>query len=281
MPLILITGVSSGIGRATAEKFAREGWEVVGTVRSLPQAEEGGGTGAVEDRGYALETLDLADPESVAFLPGRVLERHGCPDVLLNNAAALQWGPVECASDQATRRVFEVNVFSQLELIRAFVPCMRRRGSGVVANVTSLGGRSTFPFFAIYNASKWALEGVSEGLWHELKPFGIRVKAIEPGYVATPIYDKAMRGADGEPLPQPDEYAVYMDAMRAFERSITKRTPPEEAADEVWEAVTDDSDRLRYPIAAYADQIVGARRIIGEQGVMRFFHQRWMGPDSG
>lgn len=276
MPLIVITGVSSGIGRASAEKFANEGWDVVGTVRAVPEAPIPGGPDA-----WSLEQLDLADSESVAALPARVLARYGCPDVILNNAAALQWGPVEHVSDEDTRRLFEVNVFSQLELIRAFVPCMRERGHGVIANVTSLGGRSTFPFFAIYNSSKWALEGVSEGLWHELKPFGIRVKAIEPGYVATPIYDKAMRDTSGEPIPQPEEYSTYMDAMREFERSITKRTPPEQAAGEVWDAVTDDSDRLRYPIAAYADQIVGARRVVGEQGVMRFFHQRWMGPESG
>jgi len=94
--------------------------------------------------------------------------------VLVNNAGTLQWGPVECASAEEVGRVFQVNLLGQLELIRGVLPAMRKRGSGVIANVTSLGGTMTFPFFGIYNASKWAMEGLSEGLWHELKPFGVQ-----------------------------------------------------------------------------------------------------------
>jgi NAD(P)-dependent dehydrogenase (short-subunit alcohol dehydrogenase family) len=145
--------------------------------------------------------------------------------------------------------------------------------------VTSLGGRLTFPFFAGYNATKWAMEGVSEGLWHELQPFGIRVKAIEPGFVETAIWGKVLPEAD-EALPGPDAYARYLRAMAGFESSITKRTTPADAAREVYSAVIDDSDRLRYPVAAYARALVALRRAIGGQAFMRFFHDRWMGPPA-
>jgi NAD(P)-dependent dehydrogenase (short-subunit alcohol dehydrogenase family) len=187
MPSIVITGVSSGIGRASAERFAAAGWGVVGTVRD-PSAEA---PGALPPR-VALEALDLGDPASIDRLATAVVARlGGAPDVLLNNAGMLLFKPVEDTSRDDFSRVFQVNVFGQVQLTNALLPEMRRRGSGLIANVTSLGGRLTFPFFACYNASKHAMEGISEGLWHELRPFGIRVKAIEPGYVDTPIYRKA------------------------------------------------------------------------------------------
>jgi NAD(P)-dependent dehydrogenase (short-subunit alcohol dehydrogenase family) len=227
-----------------------------------------------------LEALDLAEKDSAAALGARVLERYGCPDVLLNNAGMLQFGPLEEYSAEELERLYQVNVFGQLELVRALVPAMRERGSGVIANVTSLGGLLVFPFFAGYNSTKWAMEGISEGLWHELKPFGIRVKAIEPGFVQTAIWGKALPGEDGE-LPPPAAYAPFQRAMIAFEAAIGSRTSPEDAAEQVWRVVTDPTDRLRYPIAAYARAIVAARRWLGDQVVMRFFHSRWMGPGSG
>lgn len=274
MPTILITGVSTGIGNACAARFAREGWRVVGTVRDTARFPDG------IDGCEALEALDLAVPGDATALAQRVLDGFGCPDVVLNNAGVVQFGPIEAIAHEELVGLYQVNVFGQLELVRALVPAMRERGSGVIANVTSLGGRSTFPFFAGYNSTKWALEGASEGLWHELKPFGIRVKAIEPGFVQTAIWGKALPGESGD-LPGPSAYAPFLRAMLEFERGITDRTSPEQAAGEVWAAVSDPSDRLRYPVAAYARPIIAARRWLGDQRVMRFFHGRWMGPDAG
>ena len=271
MPTILITGVSTGIGRASALKFASEGWKVIGTVRDPARADQ--------LEGVALEALDLAKAGSATALAERILAAHGCPDALLNNAGALQFGPVECYSAEELEGLYRVNVFSQLELVRAFLPAMRERGSGTIANVTSLGGLLVFPFFAAYNSTKWALEAISEGLWHELKPFGIRVKAIEPGFVETAIWGKVLPDAE-KPIEVGGVYRPYLQAMRDFEGSITDRTTPEAAADEVFAAVTDDSDRLRYPIAAYAKSISSARRAMGDRAFMRFFHKRWMGPDA-
>ena len=268
MPSILITGVTSGIGNALARKVAAEdGWTVLGTARRAAEPASYG-----LPPGVIVLPLELSDPASVDALTKRVLAEYGAPDVFVNNAGFVLYGPVEEESPAKIEDLFRVNVFSAVALIQGFLPAMRERGGGTIANITSLGGRLVFPFFSSYNATKHALEGYSEGLWHELKPFGIRVKAIEPGYVETPIY-KAMDGS-AEPI---GPYAPYVSAMNAFSDSIKNKTTPEAAADEVWTAIIDTSDRLRYPVAAYARPLVAARRLIGDRMFMRLMHTQWMG----
>ena len=186
MQRILITGVSSGIGRAAANLYASRGWSVTGTVRDANRRPEG------LDERVSLEPLDLSIRGSAAELAKRVLAASGCPDVLLSNAGFVQFGAIEDVTAEELEHIYQVNLFGQLELIRGLLPAMRARRSGVLADVTSLGGTMTFPFFGAYNSTKWAFEGVSEGLWHELKPFGVRVKAIEPGFVETAIWSKAL-----------------------------------------------------------------------------------------
>jgi NAD(P)-dependent dehydrogenase (short-subunit alcohol dehydrogenase family) len=278
VPSILVTGVSSGMGRAAANLYANRGYKVIGTVLDPAAPVEG------LDERVVLERLDLGMKGDGAALAQRVLETHGCPDIVLNNAGIVQFGAIEDVSATELERIFQINFFGQLEVIRGLLPAMRERQSGTVANTTSLGGTMTFPFFGAYNATKWAFEGVCEGLWHELKPFGIRVKAIEPGYVKTAIWSTALP-KDGVRAPEADlkgsaAYHPFMRAMLKFEAAITNRTSPEDAAVEIAHAIDDPSDRLRYPTAAYAHAITGARRVFGGQFMMRFFHQRWMGPGS-
>jgi NAD(P)-dependent dehydrogenase (short-subunit alcohol dehydrogenase family) len=273
VPSILITGVSSGIGHACANLYAQRGWRVAGTVRDASKRPDG------LDEAVALLSLDLAVPGSAASAADNVLAQAGCPDVLLNNAGILQFCALEDVSNEDLENIFQVNLFGQMELIRGLLPAMRERGSGTIANVTSLGGTMTFPFFAAYNSTKWALEGLSEGLWHELKPFGIRVKAVEPGFVETTIWGKALpgrRGARTDPGGT-EAYQPYLRSMLDFEAAITDRTPPDAVAVEIAAAIDDASDRLRYPVGAYARPIVRARRVLGGQFMMRFFHRRWMG----
>ena len=275
MPSILITGVSTGIGRACANLYAGRNWMVTGTVRDATGRPEG------LDERVALESLDLAVRGSASALADRVLASPGCPDVLLSNAGFVQFGAIEDVTAEDLEHIYQVNLFGQLELIRALLPAMRARRSGTIANITSLGGTITFPFFGAYNSTKWAFEGVSEGLWHELEPFGVRVKAIEPGFVETAIWSKALPGqraeARDEDLPGSAPYWPYLREMLRFEAGITNRTSPEAAAEEVARAIADESDRLRYPVAAYARTIVTARHLLGGQFMMRFFHKRWMG----
>jgi NAD(P)-dependent dehydrogenase (short-subunit alcohol dehydrogenase family) len=223
-----------------------------------------------------LEALELAEEGSGVALAARVLERWGCPDVVVNNAGSLQFGPVEAVGPDEMERLFRINVFEQVALAYGFVPAMRERGSGTIVNVTSLGGRMTFPFFSVYNATKHALEGLSEGMWHELSPFGIRVKAVEPGFVETAIWGKVLPTSADE-LDVPAPYREAMLSMLTFEHAITDRTPPAKAAEEIVRAIADPSDRLRYPVAAYARPILRTRRILGDRFMMRFFHKKWLG----
>lgn len=269
MPSVLITGVSSGLGRAAAARFARAGWDVTGTVRALAGSGVEGHPSSVR-----LRVLDLSQPDSPSRLAEEVLAESGPPDVLINNAGTLHFGPLEDAPSAEIQRVFQVNAFGQIALALAFVPAMRLRDSGLIVNVSSLGGRMVFPFFGVYNASKHALEGFSEALWHELQPFGIRVKVVRPGYVDTPIYEKASVGSAGVEVAS-EAYREALGKMVDFERRVTRRTRPEAAAEELWAVVNDPSDRLAYPIAAYARSLLLARRLVGDSRFLRIAHGRW------
>jgi len=267
MPSILITGVSSGLGRALALRARAAGWRVFGTLRddATPEA-----TGLpLEITTYRLE---LKFPHAVSAFSARFIAEHGAPDVLVNNAGYVIYAPIEEVSAEELRDVFQVNAFGALELATSMLPAMRERGGGTIVNVTSIGGRFVFPFFTAYNATKHTLEAFSEGLWHETRPFGIRVKLVEPGYIDTPIY----RAMDERAEPR-GPYAPYLTAMNAFGAGVKKRTSPEDAADEVWAAIMDPSGRLRYPVAAYARFLLRLRALLGSERFMRVMHPRWMG----
>lgn len=266
---VVITGVNSGIGRALSERFAAGGYRVLGTVRDLEEARTQSWPDAVH-LGY----LDLAQPDSIRAFAEEAMQ-DGVPDILINNAGGLQFAAVEDTSLKDMRRLFEVNVFGQLELIKEFLPAFRRRRGGVIVNVTSLGGRLVFPFFGNYNASKHAFEGFTEALWYELRPFGVRVKAVEPGFVETPIYDKA--GVDEDQIDASPPYRKMQKLMVEFEQRIKNRTTPAEAAEQIWEAAHDDGDRMRYPVAAYARPLILGRRILGPELFMRIGYRRWFG----
>lgn len=265
MKTILITGVGTGLGRALLLKAYAEGWHVVGTSRDDATTRA---SGLPED--VVLYRLEPRFAHAVRAFSDRFIAEHGAPDVVVNNAAFAPFGPVEELAAESLGELFQVNTFAPIELIAGLLPAMRERGSGTIVNVTSLGGRMVFPFFTSYNATKYAMEAFSEGLWHELKPFGIRVKAVEPGYVETPIY-RAMAEAAGSDGP----YAPAMRAMRAFADGVKKRSTPEEAAEEIWRAILDPSDRLRYPVAAYARPLVALRSLLGGETFMRLMHDRW------
>lgn len=177
---ILITGASSGIGKATARLFADRGWNVVATMRNT----EDGVELAARDNVF-VATLDLLDSDSIATAVSSGIERFGAIDVLLNNAGYGAYGPLEATPMPVLRRQFDVNVFGLVETIKAVLPSMRAQGSGVIINVSSVGGRMTFPLGSLYHGSKWAVEGLSEALHFELAALGIRVKLIEPGGVNT------------------------------------------------------------------------------------------------
>ncbi len=265
MPSILITGISSGLGHALALRAHAAGWHVCGTIRDNTTAEENGLPAAI-----VVYRLEPRFPHAVSAFTQRYLAEQGTPDVLVNNIGGALYAPLEEISAEDIRELFQVNTLSAVELIAGLLPSMRERGSGTIVNMSSVGGRLVLPFFAASNATRHALEAFSEGLWHELKPFGIRVKIIEPGCVEAAT-DEAI-AAHADPT---GPYAPYLAAMNAFLANVRRQTSPEDAADEVWSAIMDPSSRLRYPVGAYARGLMRARALLG-MAFIRFMHGRWM-----
>ena len=184
---IVITGASSGIGKATAQLFLDKGWNVVATMRD-PAAEKD----LKEEARLKLVVLDVQDPASPKAAVAEAIKAFGRIDAWLNNAGYGAFGPVEAGSPEQIRRQFDVNVFGLIACVQAVAPHFRANKAGVLINVSSVGGIMTIPAYSVYNASKFAVEGLSEGLWYELGTFGIKVKVIEPGAIKTEFGGRSM-----------------------------------------------------------------------------------------
>lgn len=177
--VVLVTGASSGIGRATAAHLAAGGWTVYAAARRLDRLEE------LASAGIRPVELDLTRNRSIESCVESVIERTSRLDALVNNAGYGSYGAVEDVPLDEARRQFEVNVFGLARLVQLVVPQMRRQGSGRIVNVTSVGGRVHEPLGGWYHATKFAVEGLSDCLRMELEPFGIKVSVVQPGAIRT------------------------------------------------------------------------------------------------
>lgn len=250
---VLITGASSGIGKATAQRFLAAGWNVAATMRQ-PGA-------AADHPGLTLLPLDVTSPASIEAAIADAERLLGPLDVVVNNAGYGLVGPFEAATDEQIRRQFETNVFGLMNVVRAVLPGMRARRSGVIINVASMGGRITFPLYSLYHGTKWAVEGFSESLQYELEPFGIRVKIIEPGAIKTDFYDRSMDVITKAGLTAYD--AFVQRAMPNMQRAGATAPGPEVVADAIFTAATDHSPRLRYSAATKG--ILALRRLLPDR----------------
>lgn len=243
---ILITGTSSGYGKAIAELFLFRGWNVIATMRKPDPALFSGGS----DRLRVLP-LDVTDEESIAS----VVEAAGPVDVLVNNAGIGGVGAFEAMPMAMIRQLVETNTIGVMAMCKALIPQMRERGSGTIVNVTSSVTLGDFPLAALYTGTKQAVEGFSASLAHELGHFGVRVKLVEPGYAPTTRF-----GANAiVPVEDllPGAYADFArPILEAFaEPAMTTREG--DVAEAVWNAVHDAQGRLRFP--AGADAVALAR----------------------
>jgi len=236
---VLITGASSGIGKASATLFADRGWNVVATMRKPDDGADLAADSVLVTR------LDLLDSESIEAAVAAGLDRFGAIDVLLNNAGYGAYGPLEATPMSVIRRQFDVNLFGLVETIQAVLPTMRAQRSGVIVNVSSVGGRMTYPLGSLYHGSKWAVEGLSEALHFELSALGIRVKIVEPGGVNT---DFGGRSFVFTTNPELTDYQPLVDAaVAAMESgSPSGNQEPEEVAEVIYTAATDGTMQLRY-----------------------------------
>ena len=261
MPSILITGTSTGIGLATALRFARAGYRTFATMRDLAKAAPL--RAARESEGLDLELLrlDVTDAASIETALSEVLP--GGLDALVNNAGWAGGAPLELVPDDQHRGMFEANYFGAIRLIQAVLPHMRERRSGTIVNVTSIAGRIAMPNQVPYTATKWALEGASEALAHEVRRFGIRVRIIEPGVIMTSIFENAK----GQTIF--DRSSPYVDIMRRngkfYSAGHRANQPPELVADAILDAVESDEDRLRYLVGADAESILRGRTAMRDE----------------
>jgi NAD(P)-dependent dehydrogenase (short-subunit alcohol dehydrogenase family) len=247
-PIALVTGASSGIGEATAEKLTKASYKVYGTSRRSPQ---------VGRRPFEMLTLDVTSDESVDATVNEVIRREGRIDLLVNNAGfGVAPGGAEESSIEQARAIFETNFFGLIRVTRAVVPHMRRQGSGRILNVGSVLGFLPMPFGALYAATKHAVEGYSESLDHELRTRGIRVSIIEPAYTKTQFDANAL-----QPDSKLDEYRDVRAAMGEVIKSVMATgDEPEVVADVVLKAAGAANPKLRYAAGALANRLRLLRR---------------------
>ena len=252
---VLITGCSTGIGRATALLFQRKGWQVAATMLQ-PDAE----TELHLLPNVICPQLDVNDNTSIARAIRETLDRFGQIDAIVNNAGYGLIGAFETLSEAQIRRQFDTNVFGLMEVCRAILPHFRAQRSGMILNVSSLVGRIPLPLYSIYNASKFAVEGYSEGLIYELEPFNIRIKLIEPGAVKTDFFGTS---SDRSNETGEDAYSAYSRAqLQVMDDIGNTGCTREQAAAIIYQAAQDDSNRLRYAVGMDAMILLPARRLL-------------------
>ncbi|HWI64869.1 MAG TPA: SDR family oxidoreductase [Symbiobacteriaceae bacterium] len=239
--IVLITGCSTGIGRATAKMLAEAGYKVVATARRVESLE-----------GLAVARklpLDVEQTESVAHAIDTVIAEFGQIDVLINNAGYGQFGALEEVSDELLHRVFEVNVHGPMRLVRAVAPHMRRRGEGAIINLSSVAGRIAIPMMGAYCGTKFAVEAMSDALRGELGLFGIHVVLIEPGAIRTEFENTVKTHANTIMTRSESPYsALYNAAQRMLSGSNRTAPGPEAVARVIQTAIESSRPRARYQV---------------------------------
>lgn len=239
--VILITGASSGLGKAASLFFAQQGWNVIATMRNPEEEKE-----LINHPDILVTRLDVTDNDSIKKAITQGIAKFGQIDALVNNAGYGQQGLFEAVSPEKIGLQFEINVFGLMNVTREILPHFRSRQEGTIVNVTSGAGRITVPLISIYAASKFAVEGFSESLSYELESQNIKVKIIEPGYVATPFYQRAATEFAADPsLTDYSDFQAEMNTLFASFASAENATA-DDVAKTIFTAVTDESHTLRY-----------------------------------
>ncbi len=248
MAVVLITGCSSGFGRATAEAFAARGDQVVATMRNPDRATVPGGTaaGLAAVNGVTVDQLDVTDPESRAGAVDRTLEQFGRIDVLVNNAGISALGATEEMPDDVFRDQFETNFFGPFALMKEVLPSMRAARGGRIVNVTSIGAVMSSGFYSAYCATKHALDAISLGMDIELQAFGIRVVTVVPGGFNTSIV--ANRIVEAEPVDS--AYPRARRAIEAYEARMVGKDDLTPVTDTIIAAATDRAPKARYLVGS-------------------------------
>lgn len=265
---IFITGSSTGLGRATALLFARQGWKVIATMRDPSKETELGNTA-----GITLLPLDVTNPAQIAETARQALAL-GPIDVLFNNAGYGLAGAFEGATDAQLVNQIDTNLLGVMRVTQAFLPALREQGHGSIITTTSIGGLVTFPFNSVYHATKWALEGWSESLSFELAPMGIKVRTVAPGGISTDFAGRSLVFT-----PHPAYMAAITKVMSVFQDPERRAggSTAEQIAQVVWEAANDTSDRVTFVAGADAKATYAQRLAVGIDAFRAGIRQRFLG----
>ncbi len=251
----LVTGCSSGIGRAIALRLAHEGWPVYASARRIDAIAD------LAEAGCQLLSLDVTDEASRCAAVARVEADHGAVGALVNNAGFGQQGPLEETPLSIMRAQFETNVFAAISLCQLVLPGMRRKHAGRIVNVSSMGGRLSFPGGAAYHGSKHALESMTDVLRFEVAGFGIAVVIVEPGPTRTEFGVASVRSLDALPRSADGAYDAFRAGIRrALESTFEAPGPgaslPEDVADAVWTGLSAQDPEPRVVVGEMARQLI-------------------------
>jgi NAD(P)-dependent dehydrogenase (short-subunit alcohol dehydrogenase family) len=256
---VLITGASSGYGKATAELFLQRGWNVIATMRRPDRA-----VFATSSDRLTVLPLDVTDRRSITEAIDAGIATYGAIDVWVNNAGIGLGSVVEKTPDSTVRELFETNTFGVIAACRAIIPQMREQGHGVIVNITSSVTLGVMPLVAVYAASKCAIEGFTESMAYELEGFNIKARLVEPGYAPTTNFT-----ANGSARMQgliPAEYAGFAQACFAKMANYpTAYCTEAEVAEAVFAAATDEGTRIRYPAGADSKMLAELRWSTSEE----------------
>lgn len=249
---ILITGASSGIGKATALHFQKQGWNVIATMRS-PEKE----TELNKLENVQLEKLDVLDVASIEKAIKNGISKFGKIDALLNNAGYGAYGPLETFPRENIIRQFNTNVIGLMDVTKAIIPHFRENKSGTIVNISSIGGQMTFALGSLYHGTKFAVEGISESLHYEMKEIGVKVKIVEPGFIAT---DFGGRSFDFQAGNIEDYQPIINALMKQWQNPHNTVSSPSLVAEVIYKSVTDGTNQLRYRAGDDANYLLDARK---------------------
>lgn len=259
--VVLITGCSSGIGRATALRLVRDGYVVYATARKVSSLVE------LEAAGCRALALDVTDEASMVAAVASIEAEHGSVGALINNAGYSQSGAVESVPVDAVRRQFETNVFGLLRQTQLVLPGMRRAGGGRIVNISSMGGTLTFPGGGAYHASKHAVEALSDALRFELKGFGVDVVVIQPGIIKTGFAEAASGHMGADKLDE-GPYKEFNAAVLKATVEVYEKGPlamlggsPDDVAAVISKALGARRPRARYPVTMSASMLMTQRKL--------------------
>lgn len=268
---VLITGCSSGIGRETALRFQREGWNVIATMRTPSNEQE-----LVCLPNVICPALDVTQETTIKEAIAEGHRTFGKIDVVINNAGYGLIGPFETFSTDQINRQFQTNVLGLMSVTREILPYFRKQRSGLVINVASFAGRSIFPLYSVYHASKWAVEGFCDSLQYEVSSYGIQVKIIEPGLVKTEFWGRSTDRENRTGINAYEEDArPVLDLIDVAAGLFA--TKPRDVAETIWKSANDDSNRLRYIVGIDAHTTLLARKVLSDRlyrGVMKAVFSR-------